>query len=108
MKNLLCFSVALLSCISVAVGKRHQELIFLTRKNLLVIFTLLIFYPGNLLSQQIIKFKSGNVYKVNIVGQTPDTVKYHMSSEPLVIRIALMEQIDSITTDPFWLPSKKN
>ena len=30
-----------------------------------------------------------------------------MSSEPLVIRIALMEQIDSITTDPFWLPSKK-
>jgi len=84
-----------------------KTLNFFSMKNLLVIFIFLIFCPGNLLSQQIIKFKSGNEYKVNIVSQTPDTIKYHMSSEPLVIRIALMEQVDSITTDPFWLPSNK-
>ena len=45
---------------------------------------------------QVIRFKSGVEEKVKIVYQSTDTLKYHLISEPAVVRTVLMKQVDSI------------
>jgi len=73
-----------------------KRLTFINWRNFLVCFILLSFCPGSLFAQQIIRYKSGNEYEVNIVYQTLDTVKYQMISNPSAIMVDLMERIESI------------
>jgi predicted phage tail protein len=68
----------------------------------LIIAVLLLLWTNGSYSQQVIKFKNGQEYKVYIVYQTKDTLKYHLPSESDVIRTVLMDQVESIRMEaPF-------
>jgi hypothetical protein len=67
-----------------------------TARYLGVLF-MMILLPASLMSQQLIRFKSGNEYLVKIVYASQDTIKYEALSSPGVTSMALMSEIRSIT-----------
>lgn len=62
----------------------------------LIIVVLSLSWTTGLYSQQVIKFKNGQEYKVFIVYQTKDTLRYYLPSEDNLIRTVLMDQVESI------------
>jgi hypothetical protein len=86
---------------------RQTDMTALIRKKqgvLPVIFILLLFFPGILFSQQVIRFRSGNESTVLIVYQTIDTVRYRMIADPSVTYTERMSRIDRIRSlkHPDW------
>lgn len=71
------------------------------RKTAAILAILLLLFPALLFSQQVIKFKNGNVYEVKIISKNSDSVKYEMSNAPGMVFSAGMNQIESI-----WVQSK--
>ena len=51
---------------------------------------------GDTITQQVIKFKNGHKEAVRIISQSRDTLKYELVSELGVVRLVMMEQVDSI------------
>jgi len=74
----------------------------------LIIAVLLLLWTTGLYSQQVIKLKNGQEYKVFIVYQTKDTLKYQLSSEENVIRTILMDQVESIRMEAPSLSSARD
>lgn len=62
----------------------------------LVILVLFLSLPDGLYSQQVLKLKNGQEFKIYTVYKTKDTLKYHLPSESNVIRTILMNQVDTI------------
>lgn len=56
--------------------------------------------PGTLISQEIIRFKSGHVDEAKITRLTKDTVIYQLLTEQSVTRSARMDQVESISSSP--------
>jgi hypothetical protein len=74
----------------------RKQIINTARWIMTAVFIILI--TTNLISQQVIRFKSGNEYQVKVLYQTKDTVKYEMASSPGIVYTVLMEQVDSVWT----------
>jgi hypothetical protein len=54
-------------------------------------------------SQQVLTLKDGKEYKVSVVYQSKDTLKYRLSDESNVTYTILMDQVQSIRIDPSYV-----
>jgi hypothetical protein len=81
-------------------NQNHKAMKTPSTKNIrtfIVVMMLLTFCPVGLFAQQIIRFKSGYEYRVIIVRQTADTVKYQLLTSPDITIATPMDQVESIT-----------
>jgi hypothetical protein len=52
--------------------------------------------------EQVIKFKTGKMERVNILSQTSDTLFYTLIQKPHVVRSSMMEQVDTIVRVKYY------
>jgi hypothetical protein len=59
-------------------------------------------------SQQVLKLKDGKEYKISIVYQSKDTLRYHLSDASNVTYTILMDQVQSIRIDPYYVKPQQD